>query len=243
MAFGVKVAVLSDVGMKRMNNQDSFLVNEKLGLFAVSDGMGGHSGGEVASALAVRAMEHVFKDAREKKTKKYTSTDLLKAGVEKGNEIIFEQALQQPELNGMGTTLTVIAIDDHSATIAQVGDSRCYLFCGGQLFQITEDHSQVYELMKLGFVNEQNAHHFQKNVITRSVGYEPSVLPDIYTLDLRKGFRFLLCSDGLTGMATHAQIAQILHNFDIQNAVQNLVKLANIQGGEDNVTALLVEID
>ncbi len=237
MTIAVRAVGLSDVGMKRQNNQDSFLINEKLGLFAVADGMGGHSGGEVASALAVKALEHVFKEKRNKAE----MVDILKLGVEKGNEIIFEQAAQQAELSGMGTTLTALAYSKEHVYIAQVGDSRCYFFYNGQLYQITEDHSQIYELMKLGFVTEANIHHFQKNVITRSVGYEPSVSPDIYAMDVKPNSRFLICSDGLTGMATQPQIAQILANFDLDDAVKNLVSLANLQGGEDNVTALLVE--
>ncbi len=237
MSFEFKVGASSDVGMKRQNNQDSFLVNEKLGLFVVADGMGGHSGGEVASALSVKAMEHVFKEKKSKKD----IVELLRLGVETGNQIIFEQASQQPELNGMGTTLTAMAFHKNHIAIAQVGDSRCYFFSNGQLYQITEDHSQIYELMKLGFVTEENIHHFQKNVITRSVGYEPSVSPDMYALEVHKGARFMLCSDGLTGMTTHSQIAQILHNFDVEAAAKNLVHLANLQGGEDNVTAVVVE--
>lgn len=235
-SFTVTAAGLSDVGMKRSNNQDSFLINEKLGLFVVADGMGGHSGGEVASALAVKAVEHIFKENKKKDT-----ADVLKVAVEKGNEIIFEQAAQQPELAGMGTTLTAMAYSKGHVYIAQVGDSRCYFFYDGQLYQITEDHSQIYELMKLGFVTEANVHHFQKNVITRSVGYEPSVSPDIYAIDVKKGCRFLLCSDGLTGMATQVQIAQVLNNFDVSKSVNNLIRLANLQGGEDNVTAVVVE--
>lgn len=238
MSFSVRAFGVSDVGMKRQNNQDAFLINEKLGLFAVADGMGGHSGGEVASALAVKAMEHVFK---EKKGKRDTA-DLLRFGVEKGNQIIFEQAAEQAELAGMGTTLTAIAFHKDHMLVAQVGDSRCYFFVQNQLYQITEDHSQIYELMKLGFVTEANIHHFQKNVITRSVGYEPSVAPDLYSVDVKKGSRFLVCSDGLTGMATQAQIAQIMNNFDIKTAAENLVQLANMQGGEDNVTAIVVEV-
>ncbi len=238
MPFSVRAVGVSDVGMKRQNNQDSYLINEKLGLFAVADGMGGHSGGEVASALAVKALEHVFKDRKNNKT----LSELLFFGVEKSNQIIFDQAAQKSELTGMGTTLTAMAIQKDQAVIAQVGDSRCYIFYEGQLYQLTEDHSQIYELMKLGFVNEENIHNFQKNVITRSVGYEPSVVPDIYGIDLRKDSRFLICSDGLTGMTTHPQMAQILGNFEIEEAASRLVQLANAQGGEDNITAVIVEV-
>jgi serine/threonine protein phosphatase PrpC len=239
MTLKCSAAGLTDVGMKRQNNQDSFLVNEKLGLFAVADGMGGHSGGEVASALAVKAVEHVFQEWKSKKT----LGELLRFGVEKGNEVIYGQAAQQSELAGMGTTLTALACHKNQVYVAQVGDSRCYFFYEGQLYQITEDHSQIYELMKLGFVTEANIHHFQKNVITRSVGYEPTVEPDIYVMDVKKGSRFLLCSDGLTGMTTNNQIAQILSNFEGQQAVENLVHLANLQGGEDNITALIVDFE
>lgn len=238
MSFSAKAFGVSDVGMKRQNNQDSYVINDKLGLFAVADGMGGHSGGEVASALAVKAMEHVFKERKGKKD----ISELLRVGVEKGNQIIFEQAAAQAELAGMGTTLTAIALAADHMLIAQVGDSRCYYYVQDQLYQITEDHSQIYELMKLGFVTEANIHHFQKNVITRSVGYEPSVSPDLYAVDIRKGSKFLICSDGLTGMATHDQIAQILHNFNSSTAADHLVQLANMQGGEDNVTAVIVDV-
>jgi serine/threonine protein phosphatase PrpC len=238
MGFSVRAAGFSDVGMKRQNNQDSYLINEKLGLFAVADGMGGHSGGEVASALAVKALEHVFKDRKANKS----LAELLSFGVEKSNQIIFDQAAQKSELTGMGTTLTAMAIHKDQAVVAQVGDSRCYIFYEGQLYQLTEDHSQIYELMKLGFVNEENIHNFQKNVITRSVGYEPSVVPDVYGIDLKKNSRFLICSDGLTGMTTHPQMAQILGNFEIEEAALRLVQLANAQGGEDNITAVIVEV-
>jgi protein phosphatase len=238
MPFSVRAVGVSDVGMKRQNNQDSYLINEKLGLFAVADGMGGHSGGEVASALAVKALEHVFKERKGNKS----LAELLSFGVEKSNQIIFDQAAQKSELTGMGTTLTAMAIHKDQAVVAQVGDSRCYIFYEGQLYQLTEDHSQIYELMKLGFVNEENIHNFQKNVITRSVGYEPSVVPDVYGIDLKKNSRFLICSDGLTGMTTHPQMSQILGNFEIEEAALRLVQLANAQGGEDNITAVIVEV-
>jgi protein phosphatase len=142
----------------------------------------------------------------------------------------------------MGTTMTACVIDGQWLHIGQVGDSRCYLFREGDLFQITEDHSQVYEMLKAGLINEASLHSFHKNVITRSVGYEEQVQVDIYSRLIQKGDRYLICSDGLSGMVSNIQIAQILFNFSLDDAIQNLVDVANLQGGEDNVTAILFDI-
>jgi len=142
----------------------------------------------------------------------------------------------------MGTTMTVAAMADDWVHIGQVGDSRCYLYRDGELFQITEDHSQVYELLKAGIINESNMGSFQKNIITRSVGYMETVNVDLFSKLAQSGDRYLLCSDGLSGMVSNEHIARILGNFPIDEASTNLIDLANIHGGEDNISVVVFEV-
>lgn len=236
--FKLQVAGRSDVGQRRSNNQDSFLINDTHGLFAIADGMGGHSGGEVASALAVKTLERVFIELAQNPIRARLEQAAILA-----NQVIFEQSRASPHLQGMGTTLTACALDGDHLQIVQVGDSRLYLFRDGNLFQITEDHSQVYELLKAGVINEASTDLFQKNVITRSVGYEKEVAVDVFTRVLERGDRYLLCSDGLSGMVSAEDIARILGNFRPQEAVVNLVDLANANGGEDNVSVIVVDVE
>jgi protein phosphatase len=228
----------SDIGQKRSNNQDSFLVAPKLSLFAVADGMGGHSGGEVASALAVKTLEKVFQEA----SKKTTERRLIDAS-HLANQVIYDHSQKDSGLRGMGTTLTAAALDWPWLYLTQVGDSRCYLYRENELYQLTEDHSQYYELLRAGMIQEIEDYGVQKNVITRSVGYERNVNVDLYARKMERGDRYLLCSDGLTGMVTNEQISQVLQNFDPPQAVQNLVDLANTQGGEDNISVIVFDIE
>lgn len=233
-----EVSGKTDIGQKRTNNQDSILVNADLGLFAVADGMGGHSGGEVASSMAIKTLEHAFS----KRDGSLETPDLLERAIIECNQVIYEQSQKNSQLRGMGTTLTTAFVEDEVLHIGQVGDSRLYLFAEQNLYQLTEDHSQVYELLKAGLISEDSLESFQKNIITRSVGYERDVKVDLFQRPVRKGDRYLICSDGLSGMVSDDQIAQILLNFDVDTAVRNLVSLANIQGGEDNVSVIVFEI-
>lgn len=236
-SFEVRVAGKSDIGRKRGNNQDSFLVNENWRLFSVADGMGGHSGGEVASAMAVRTLEKVFQEMKDSSV-----AQKLHEAFRICNKVIYDQSQANPRLHGMGTTMTAAAVDGNYVHIAQVGDSRCYLYRDGEVFQLTEDHSQVYELLKAGIISEENMGSVQKNVITRSVGYEEHVQIDVFTRIAESGDRYLICSDGLSGMVTSQQMARILQNFDVDDAVGNLVDLANLQGGEDNISVIVFEL-
>jgi protein phosphatase len=234
----INVVGKSDIGRKRSNNQDSFLVASQLSLFAVADGMGGHSGGEVASAMAVKTLEKVFSD----KADAPTDRKLVEAA-QLANQVIYDQSQKDSSLRGMGTTLTAVAVEWPWMHIAQVGDSRCYLFRDGELYQLTEDHSQYYELLRAGMIQEIESFGVQKNVITRSVGYERNVNVDLYSRKLQRGDRYLICSDGLTGMVSNEQIARVLQNFDVGQSVQNLVELANLQGGEDNISVIVFDIE
>ena len=234
----IKVSGKSDIGRKRSNNQDSFLVKPETSLFVVADGMGGHSGGEVASAMACKTLEKIYEERVELSAEKR----LLEAA-QLANRAIWEHSQKDPSLRGMGTTLTAAAVDQGWMYVVQVGDSRCYLHRENELFQITEDHSQYYELLRAGMIQEIESFGVQKNVITRSVGYEANVNVDVYARKVNSGDQYLLCSDGLTGMVSNEQIAQILQNFDTEHAVQNLVDLANLNGGEDNISVIVFEVE
>jgi len=227
----------SDIGRRRSNNQDSFLMNEEMGLYLVADGMGGHSGGEVASLMAVQTLESILKEGKTEDRPKR-----LVEAIELCNRSIFDQAKKDAKLNGMGTTLTATLFLDDKLYIGQVGDSRCYLYRESEIYQLTEDHSQVYELLKAGLITDANFHSFQRNVITRSVGFEPQVNVDMFVRVVRPGDRYLVCSDGLSGMVSNEQMAQVLQNFTVAQACDNLIELANLQGGEDNISVVIVEI-
>ena len=213
-------------------------MNADAGLFAVADGMGGHSGGEVASSMAVKTLEHAFVN----RDGDADIPKLLERAISECNKVIYDQSQKNPQLRGMGTTLTAAYVENDILHIGQVGDSRLYLYQDENLYQLTEDHSQVYELLKAGLINENSMESFQKNIITRSVGYERDVRVDLFQRPIAKGDRYLICSDGLSGMVSDEQIAQVLHNFDVDTAVRNLVALANAQGGEDNVSVIVIEI-
>ncbi len=228
----------SDIGRKRSNNQDSFLIKQDLSLFAVADGMGGHSGGEVASAMAVKTLEKIFHDRVDLSVEKR-----LLESAQLANQAIWEHSNKEASLRGMGTTLTAVALEDSWLYVAQVGDSRCYLYRDHELFQMTEDHSQYYELLRAGMIHEIESFGVQKNVITRSVGYERNVKVDLYARKMNSGDQYLICSDGLTGMVSNDQIAQVLQNFEPELAVQNLVDLANLQGGEDNISVIVFNVE
>lgn len=231
----------TDVGRKRESNQDSYLLNQDLGLFIVADGMGGHSGGEVASLLAVKTVEDIIKNPPLADMK---PRDLLSYAYSEASRRIYDKAAyEQPELVGMGTTMVVIYHNNSSLFIGNVGDSRCYLYRKPNLWQVTEDHSLVNEQVRAGLLKEDQAKNFSaKNVITRSVGYERDVIADILERPLVKGDTFLLCSDGLSGLVTDEKITEIFTKNANSNIVEKLIEEALKNGGDDNVTALIVAV-
>jgi protein phosphatase len=227
------------VGQVRSNNQDSFLVLVEADLYGVADGMGGHNGGEVASAMAV---EHLQEHAGE------ASLENLKQAARIGNRAIFEKAGDDSELHGMGTTLCAVRVvpgpeGDEIAWI-NVGDSRVYLFRDGNLIQLSRDHSLVEDLLRDGQLTEDEAKvHPKRNIITRALGIDVDVDVDGSTVIPFNGDRFLLCSDGLFGEVTGDQISAVLRRLaDPTEAAEELVRLANEAGGRDNITVVLVEV-
>lgn len=230
----------TDKGLRRESNQDSFLVNKELGLFIVADGMGGHSGGEVASALAVKTVEEFIRQNRFTGLK---PVDLVSKSYEAASAKIYEKASHESRLAGMGTTMVLAYVQGDSIYIGNVGDSRAYLHRTPQFWQITEDHSLVNEQLRAGLISEEQVKNFlNKNVITRSVGYEKDVAADVIERQMQIGDCFLLCSDGFSGLVPDEQAAELLSHTPPEKVPETCVARALKNGGDDNVTALYLQV-
>jgi serine/threonine protein phosphatase PrpC len=203
--------------------------------------MGGHSGGEVASSIAVKTVEDVFQNPPRSNM---TPKEILTWAYSESSRRIYDKAANEnPELMGMGTTMVAIAHSQGKFLIGNVGDSRIYLYRKPNLWQLTEDHSLVNEQLKAGLISEDQVETFVgRNVITRSVGYERDVLVDILERAESKGDLFLLCSDGLSGMVKDEQILEILNRSQPDEMVDKLLEAALAQGGDDNVTVMVVAL-
>jgi protein phosphatase len=232
----LRVGARSDVGKVRQANEDSYLARAPL--FAVADGMGGHLAGDVASATAVEVITNESSGASIDDPQ--TLSSLLRAA----NRAIWEKARTDPALKGMGTTCTLVMIEDGRAEVAHVGDSRAYLLRDGQLRQLTEDHTLVSRMVKEGRLREEEAaRHPQRSIITRALGVDADVEVDLDPLELAGGDRLLLNSDGLTSMVDPRRVKQILvDERDPQLAADRLVEIANEAGGEDNITVVVVDV-
>jgi serine/threonine protein phosphatase PrpC len=230
-------AGLSDTGRKRRQNEDAFVCEPPL--FAIADGMGGAQAGEVASRLAAAAIEEGAAAIQ--------GEEGVATVVRAANARIFERAVHDPAVAGMGTTATVAVVDERAATvtIAHVGDSRAYLYREGVLAQLTTDHSLVGELVRSGRLTEDEAAvHPHRSVITRALGTDAEVEVDTLTLEAAPGDLLLLCSDGLSAMVRDEEIVRVLDSTGgaPHEAADALVRAANAAGGEDNVTVVLFEL-
>ncbi|MBY0371710.1 Stp1/IreP family PP2C-type Ser/Thr phosphatase [bacterium] len=234
----IKGYALTDIGLKRKINQDAFLSDDDLSLYVVADGMGGHRGGEVASQLAV---EVIRKFCRENKA--LPPREKLDKGVNLSCQQIYDESKKNPDLAGMGTTIVAVLFHENVAHIAQVGDSRAYLISNAGIWQVTEDHSLMNEEIRAGrlAVGQESTYQF-RNVITRSVGYEAQVNVDIYRRAPQSGDYFLLCTDGLSGMVNVVEIKDSILKHGPEMGLKSLIGLANARGGDDNITALVVEV-
>ena len=222
----------TDVGRVRASNQDALIEGERL--WGVADGMGGHNGGETASAGARDGLLKALEG-------KEPSLDALREGVTEANALLFKQQQEDPSLSGMGTTLTVLWMSDHFVYIGHVGDSRVYLLRDGEFRQITDDHSLVAELFRLGqLTKEQAANHPMRNVITRAVGTEENIETDLVVEERRKGDLWLICSDGLYGMVADEQIEATLAAHTPRRAADLLMEMALGAGGRDNVSLVIL---
>jgi len=228
----------SDVGRVRQGNEDALLAEH--GVFVVADGMGGHNAGEVASELAVTTMRSALRDS-------VTSTEQLRELVQQANTSIYTASLDDSTQRGMGTTLTALVMIPGVADrvlVANVGDSRTYVLRDGQLSRITTDHSYVQELVNEGVITADDARkHPQKNIVTRALGIDRYVAVDVFSHNMQPGDRFLLCSDGLVDEVTDADITQVLlDNPQASDAATALVAAANVAGGRDNTTVIVVDV-
>lgn len=241
--MALKVWCQTDVGLRRECNEDSYLFDEGIGLYMVADGMGGHRGGEVASRMAVETLQReIQRGLQEAGNRKINPRTLLVEAYESASDQIFRTS-QDPsaDLQGMGTTLVTALYRDGTLYIANVGDSRAYLFSQGELWQITEDHSLLNEQLRAGLISESDLPNFTaKNVITRSVGFEPDVQVDIIERTLTAGDLILMCSDGLSGLVTDERIAEICRTHNPSEIVSICVNEAKRNGGDDNVTVMVL---
>ncbi len=224
-------------GNVRKLNEDAVYIPEgNDGFFAIlADGMGGHSAGDVASSLIVSAVQSYFcgMDAAS------VSADHVKDALCEANTLVWNESRANVNRKGMGSTATIAVFVDHKAFIGQVGDSRAYLFRGGELQQVTKDHSYVQMLLDKGLINqEEAARHPQKNIITRAVGTDKAVDVDLFTVALQPTDVILLCSDGLSNAVEDEQIAGILSG-DLSTAAERLIQAALDNGGTDNVSAVI----
>jgi protein phosphatase len=229
----------SDRGRKRANNEDAYGYSLEHGIFVVCDGMGGAAAGEVASRLAV---DEVLREVAAREA----GTELVRAaenGISAANRTIIKRAERNKALQGMGTTLVALAVEQNRAWVLNVGDSRCYRLRGEKLEQLTLDHSLVDEQVRRGRMSRRDAERSPlRNVITRAVGTTACVLPDLFEFETQPGDLFLLCSDGLTRELADALIQQVLETGGpLERRVGRLVDAANQTGGQDNITCVLVE--
>ncbi len=241
----------TDVGRTRPLNEDGFYISayshEQNAMYAlVADGMGGHQAGEVASAMAIREISEIINKQFCTSMTEQELLELLAKAVKSANRVIFEKALSESGCSGMGTTLTLCFIWGAKAYVAQVGDSRLYLYRGESLHRITTDHSLVQELLDKGQITEAEAAcHPQKNVITRALGTDSGVEIDLYDFTLRMDDILLLCTDGLSNMLSDEMLAFELSRGSLigpENLAAQLVAEANSQGGYDNITTVLLQV-
>ena len=249
----LRSVAMTDIGRKRERNEDNYFSDDAMGLFVVADGMGGHSGGAFASALAVKTIEEVMRSLLEDPeatviagvNETLSEYGLrLKYAITVASERIFDQAIYDVSLRGMGTTTVALLFEDGNVYVANVGDSRAYLLRGTRFEQITDDHSLVGEQLRAGLINKKDVkNHRFKNIITRSVGFQEQVEIDLLERKPEVGDRFLLCTDGLTNYVyDHELKAALTKKADLPAIAQGLIALANERGGDDNITLILVDV-
>ena len=240
------VSAKTDIGMKRSNNQDSFsygqLDNGAVTWAVVCDGMGGMAAGNVASATATEVIAGSFENNLSPKSSASVVRNLLKSSIESANARIYNMALEDEALRGMGTTVVAVVIIKGVAYIAHAGDSRAYFYSNNQLAQITTDHSVVQTLVEKGQLTEQEAkNHPNKNVITRALGVAPYIDIDFEEREVLLGDTLLLCTDGLTNCIDDELIKLAVSDNDFETLAERLVELANQNGGYDNITAVAIK--
>ncbi len=239
------------MGRVRDHNEDAFLLLEDRGLAMVADGMGGHNAGDVASRLAVEAVEEEFADPTQSQSRGLLGLFRRRSGggrlvdaIKRANRSILTMSTKKPSYRGMGTTAVAIWWDGEVLHYAHVGDSRLYRLRNGVLLALTEDHSLLNEYLRLGELTQEQAAHFPfKNIITRALGLSPGVHVDADQTQPKPGDRYLLCSDGLTDLVDEEKIrVRLATSIELEEAASELVELALEAGGLDNITAVVAEV-
>lgn len=229
------VAFRTDVGRLRKNNQDSLIIGS--GAAGVADGMGGHKGGEIASAGLRDGLLRELKD-------RDPDGETLAEAVRKVNLELYEKQEKDSTLSGMGTTMTLLWPGEKEMIIGQVGDSRAYLIRDGEMEQVTADHSMVADMVRKGVLTEEQAAcHPMRNYITRAVGTEKTIETDLYSVSRRKGDRWLVCSDGLYSQVSKTEMLRLALTEDLEEAADRLLEAALENGGKDNISFVLIRDD
>jgi serine/threonine protein phosphatase PrpC len=248
-------AGLSDVGLQREHNEDSFVVLSEYDLFVVADGMGGHRAGDVASRIATETISEFFRTTANEDvtwpfhfdTNLSEEENRLLTGIRVANRQIFERSTRSREYHGMGTTVVgaMFSPKKQRMYIGHVGDSRCYRVRGGKIRQLTRDHSLINDyLLAMPDLTDEQKNELPKNVITRALGMQDQVVVDLQHDDPQPGDTYVLCSDGLSGMVSDDDIELIVASTDdVRDACSRLIERANERGGEDNITAVLIKIE
>jgi len=250
MSLTLEATGLTDVGRVRASNEDNFDYDERLGIFVVCDGMGGHAAGEVASRIAVDTVLSYFRKHQPAATQSPAPDDapigarMLAEAVKQANDAILEYAEAHKNTSGMGTTLVAARFADGNVSIANVGDSRIYLLREGELLQLTEDHSLVMEQVRRGMLSLDEAKRSSaQNIITRALGTDDTTLPDLGEFPAQSGDILLLATDGVLRHVTDQEIRDILLQIpSLKAACKTLIDLANEGGGDDNSTCVLVRL-
>jgi serine/threonine protein phosphatase PrpC len=242
---GIICSGATDIGMKRSSNQDSICLYPERSFYVVADGMGGHNGGDIASQLVVAELPKILEANID-----LEASELLVKCIKDTNNLVYQKGQENPELKGMGTTVVVKYFKGKNLYIGNVGDSRAYLVNDKKLYQLSKDHSLVQEKINMGlYSREQAAFDTQKNVIIKTVGFEKDTEPDVFSYKVAKNDIFLICSDGLSGFVSDADIAHLVNKFidDPQLATEKaldelvaaLITQANSNGGKDNISVII----
>ncbi len=249
----IEFAELTDTGRVREHNEDAIGSNADIGLMVLADGMGGYNAGEVASGIAVQIVTELATEAADREALNdidphsglMRQSIILRDAVYRSNKIIFQTAQSQTHCEGMGTTIVAAMFYDDKVSIAHVGDSRCYRLRGGQLDQMTLDHSLLQELVDRGFYSQEEAQRStNRNYVTRALGVEPTVEVEVHEYEVLPDDVYLLCSDGLPDMVEDDDIHLTISTFNASLDVvgQQLIDLANDHGGRDNVSVMLAQV-
>jgi PPM family protein phosphatase len=253
LSQALEIATCTDPGMVRSHNEDSVAADASIGVAVLADGMGGYNAGEVASGMATTVLTAELQQLLASGEGRVMNGDaarahaesILRTEIAKANASIYQAAQSQPQYAGMGTTLVVALFYDNRVTVAHIGDSRVYRLRGDELVQITKDHSLLQEQIDSGMITPEQARFSQnKNLVTRALGIDPTVDAEIREYETRPGDLWLLCSDGLNDMVSDEDIGMTLQALsgNLKLAAQQLVQMANDNGGRDNVSVVLVRV-